>query len=316
MQLNKKKFLLLLLTICSLCLYLFIDIKPGTFDYAMKLRLPKVAGVILAAVCLSAGTLIFQTLVNNRILTPCILGLTPLYVLTQTVIIFFWGSTSLLVVNKTANFLLTIVIMLMCSMFLYRILFERQSQNILLLLLIGTVLGSLFSSFNQTLQRIIDPNEFMVLQNKLFASLTNINAEILFLGAILLFSVIIWCYKDLKYLDVISMGKEQAISLGVNYKQKVKKFMLAVTILISLATAMIGPVTFLGFLVVNVTHEIIKTYKHKYLIIASVLIGCITILLGQTLVENVFHFNATLTSLITFTGGSYFIYMVMRENNA
>lgn len=316
MQLNKKKLLLCILTICSLCLYLFIDIKPGTFDYAMKLRIPKVAGVILAAVCLSAGTLIFQTLVNNRILTPCILGLTPLYALTQTVIVFFLGSTSFLVINKTANFLLTIVIMLICSMFLYRILFERQSQNILLLLLIGTVFGSLFSSFNQTLQRIIDPNEFMVLQSKLFASLQNINSKILLVGAILLFSVMIWCYKDLKYLDVISMGKEQAISLGVDYKQKVKKFMLVVTILISLATAMIGPITFLGFLVVNVTHEIMKTYKHKYLIIASVLIGCITILLGQTLVENVFDFNATLTSLITFTGGSYFIYMVMRENNA
>src|SRR5699024_9574981 len=102
---------------------------------------------------------------NNRILTPSIMGIDSLYLLTQTFIIYIFGSQSLLMMNSNLNYLLSIGIMVLFSLLFYRLLFKGENNNIYFLLLVVMILGTFFSSFTSFMQVLIDPNVFMVAQD-------------------------------------------------------------------------------------------------------------------------------------------------------
>ncbi len=316
---NRKKriiYLIGLMVIAFSALFLIAGVNPEHIDYAMSQRIPKLIAIVLTGGCIAFSSMIFQTITNNNILTPSVLGLDSLYILVQTLIVFIVGIDSKFIASKSHNFLLSVVIMVVASFVLYKKLFEKSGNNIFFLLLVGMIFGTLFKSMSTFMQVVIDPNEYATLQNSLHASFGNVNTEILLIASIILIAIIPFIYDELKYLDVLCLGKDNAINLGVDYDKVVKKMIIVVSILVSISTALVGPITFLGLLVVNITKQLLSTYKHSYLIVASILISISTLVGGQFLVERVFSFNTTLSVIINFVGGVYFIYLLLKESKA
>ena len=312
----KHKKLLLGLGIVAAILvvvFLFIGLNSNNFDYALSRRIPKIIAMILVGISIGFSSLIFQTITNNRILTPSILGLDSLYVLLQTTLIFILGSTSGVVSGKNTNFVISIIVMILFSSLIYKFLFRKNSNNIFSLLLIGVICGTLFESLTTFMQVLIDPLEFQMIQDKMMASFNNINTEILLLSTIAIALCIVFSMDFLKILDVMSLGREEAINLGVDYDKVVKKMLVVIVILTSVSTALVGPITFLGLLVVNIARQLVKTYKHSELGIATSFISIIALVGGQLVVERILNFGMTIGVIINFIGGIYFIYLVMKE---
>nr|WP_243130327.1 iron chelate uptake ABC transporter family permease subunit [Paeniclostridium sordellii] len=295
-------------------LFLTIGVSFEHFEYAMDQRIPKLIAIVITGFCIAFSSIVFQTITNNNILTPSVLGLDSLYILVQTIIVFLVGVDNTLITNKSNNFLLSVAVMVIASFILYKKLFEKANNNIFFLLLVGMIFGTLFKSLSTFMQVVIDPNEYAALQNNLYASFGNVNTNILFIAGIIIIALVPFIYDDIKSLDVISLGKEHAINLGVNYDKVVKKMIIVVAILVSVSTALVGPITFLGLLVTNVTKQIFRTYKHSYLICASILISILTLVSGQFLVERIFTFTTTISVIINFIGGVYFIYLLLKES--
>ena len=147
----------------------------------------------------------------------------------------------------------------------------------------------------------------------MFASFSNVNEELLFVSILILIGLFMLTIKDYNKLDVLSLGKDQAINLGINYNYFVLKNLIVIAVLVSVSTALTGPITFLGILVASISRELIKTYKRTYRILCSFLIGFFALVLGQFLVERVFSFNTTVSTIINFIGGVYFIYLILKE---
>lgn len=313
MREKSKLILLIVIAAASIAGYMFIELGPN-WDYALPRRAEKIAAIVLTGTVIAIATLLFQTVTNNRILTPSIIGLDSLYMLVQTTLVFFLGSTSLTVMNKQVNFAISIGFMVVFALVLYRLLFRREGQNIYFLLLLGLIFGTFFGSFTSFMQVLIDPNEFQIIQDRMFASFNNIQTEVLVMAAVITAAALLYMMKFVKYLDVLSLGKETAINLGVDYDYTVKRLLVIVAVLISVATALVGPITFLGLLVVNVAYEMFKTYKHSILIFASALVSIVALAAGQMLVEHVFTFSTQLSVIINFVGGIYFIYLLLRES--
>lgn len=315
MQKNKKKIIVLsLVAITFLVLFVVWGLTAKNYRFNLSLRIPKVLGILIAGTTISVASILFQTITNNRIITPSIIGLDSLYSLVQTIVVFVFGSTSLFMVNKTLNFLVSGTLMVILAMILFKVVLKKGKNNIFLLLLVGTVVGTLFRSLSSFMQVIIDPNEFDALQAKLFASFSLVNTKILLVSVVILIIMGALLYKDFKKLDVMSLGREQAINLGVDYDKFSKKILVFVAILVSLSTALVGPITFLGIIVVNLTYEITKTYKHSVLLIVGTLISIIALVGGQFLVERVFNFTTTISIIINFIGGIYFINLLLKES--
>lgn len=317
MRLNLKMKIGLLVAVVIALIAVFMFIKLGTnLEYILPRRFKKVLAIILTGGAIAYSTVIFQTITNNRILTPSIIGLDSLYMLIQTFVVFAFGSMSIPSTNVKLNFIISLIAMMLFVTVLYRFMFRREGRNLYFLLLVGLVLGSLFGSMSTFMQVLIDPSEFLVVQDRMFASFNNINTDLLLLAVILLALTILYSMRFYKYLDVISLGREHAVNLGVPYDYVVKRLLVVSAILIAVSTALVGPITFLGLLVVNVAHQFIRTYQHKYLIIGSVLISMIALLAGQLIVERVFTFSTTLSVIINFIGGVYFLYLLLRESKA
>ncbi|MDU3337564.1 iron chelate uptake ABC transporter family permease subunit [Paraclostridium bifermentans] len=313
-NLKSKLYILGALIVIFSALFLTVGVNFDHIDYSMSQRIPKLIAIVITGGCIAFSSIIFQTITNNNILTPSVLGLDSLYVLIQTVIVFLLGVESSFITNKSSNFLLSSSLMILASFVLYKKLFERSNNNVFFLLLVGMIFGTLFKSMSTFMQVVIDPNEYAALQNSLYASFSNVNTEILMMSVIMIIAIIPFIYDELKMLDVISLGKDHAINLGVNYDKAVKKLIIVVAMLVSISTALVGPITFLGLLVVNVAKQLFKTYKHTYLISASILISILTLVVGQFLVERVFTFTTTISVIINFIGGLYFIYLLLKES--
>ena len=313
-NISRNLYLMGAIVIVFTALFLFYGIDMKHFDYAISQRVPKILAMILGGGCIAFTTVVFQTITNNQILTPSVLGLDSLYVLVQTVIVFVFGSTSIFIANASYNFIINVGIMIGSSILLYKVLFEKGKNDIFFLLLVGMIFGTLFKSGSSFMQMVIDPNEFLALQSSMIASLNNINTDVLMIAIIMIIAIIPFIYDDIKYLDVLSLGREQAINLGVDYDTLVKKMIIVISILVSISTALIGPMTFLGLIVANVAREGLKTYKHKYLITGATLIGILTLVGGQFFVQHIFSFNTTLSVIINFIGGIYFIQLLLKES--
>jgi iron complex transport system permease protein len=310
-----KLSLLAVLGVALIAVFLFIDLGSN-WDYALPRRLKKVLAIIVTGGAIAYSTMIFQTITNNRILTPSIIGLDSLYMLIQTFVIFTFGSMSLPSTNKHLNFFITIVAMIAFALLLYKLLFKREGRNLYFLLLIGLVMGTLFGSMSTFMQVLIDPNEFLIVQGKMFASFNNVNTDLLIISIIIVALVSLYGMRLGKYFDVLSLGKEHAVNLGIPYDYVVKRVLVIVAILIAISTALVGPITFLGLLVVNVAYQFMKTYRHSYLIPGAILISIIALVGGQLVVEHVFTFETTISVIINFIGGAYFLYLLLREKKA
>lgn len=309
---NKKLLFLLGLTILFICLFLFQGLNARNFDYNLSRRIPKIIAICLTGTSIAVSSMLFQTVTNNRILTPSILGLDALYNFGQTLCIFAFGIESLMMTDKRINFFVSVFIMLLGTIFLYKIVFKR-GQNIFTLLLVGTVVGTLFRSLSSFMSVLIDPNDFIVLQNKMYASFNNVNTDILLITIIIIIAVGIFIYKDISKLDVMLLGRENAINLGVDYDKLSKKILFVVSVLVAVSTALVGSITFLGILVVNLSYHLFSTYKHSYLLAGSSLISMIALITGQFIVERILNFSSTVSIIINFIGGIYFIYLLVKQ---
>ncbi|MFC7395325.1 iron chelate uptake ABC transporter family permease subunit [Scopulibacillus cellulosilyticus] len=315
MDYKSKTGILAMIAMILVAVFLFTQIGSD-LGYALPNRSIKIFAIIITGGAIALSTVVFQTITNNRILTPSILGLDSLYLLIQTFVVFMFGSTTLTMMNQNINFLICVGCMVVFSVILYKLLFKGEAHNIYFLLLIGLVFGTLFKSGSSFMEVLIDPNEFQIVQDRMFASINNVNTDILLIPSILVLLVLLYFLRFFKYLDALSLGRDQAINLGVDYDYVVKRLLIIVSILISIATALVGPITFLGLLVVNVAVVFLKTYRHSYLITGAILISIIALVGGELIVERVFTFTATLSVIINFIGGVYFIYLLLKENKA
>lgn len=312
---NKYIILLALLTIVAMVLYMTIFIDDGNMDYALRVRTPKLLVITVAAFAIGAASIAFQSIINNRIVTPCLLGINSIYIFIHTFIIFILGSGSIIALNKTYSFSLDLLVMGFVSVLIYRILFKKAKGNVLYILLIGTIMATFFTSLTSTVQRIMDPNEFLSLQGDLIASFNKVNSTIVLFSVVLMILIAIVLWKDLMLLDVITLGKNQAINLGVDHDKSVRNIMVGVTLYISIATALVGPISFLGLIIANLSRQLFNTYKHSYLMIGSGLIGIILLLGGQIAIEHFLNFSTNITVFINISGGIYFLYLLLKNRS-
>lgn len=144
---NKRRLLLLgLIAAVTIILYLSIGLNARNWDYALSRRLPRILAIVTTGAAIAVSTTIFQTITHNRILTPSVMGLDSLYMLWQTVIVFFFGSGSVLVRNVNLNFVITAVLMVGFTLVIFKFLLRREAGNVFFLLLIGLIVGTLFQS--------------------------------------------------------------------------------------------------------------------------------------------------------------------------
>lgn len=302
---------LTVVAVAAMIAFLTLNAK-GRWDFILPFRGTKLAAMVLVAYAIAVSTVLFQTITSNRILTPSIMGFDALYMLIQTSIVFFFGAMHFSQIGPNGMFAIEVVVMVAFSALLYRWLFSGGMRSLHLLMLVGIVFGVLFRSISNLMQRMIDPNEFAVLQDRFFASFNTVNSDILLISTVMILIVSAIGWRIMHTFDILALGRETAINLGVDHKRVVTIILVLVTILVAVSTALVGPVTFFGLLVSNLAYQIAGTGRHRVVLPVAILLAIICLVGGQLILERIFAFNTALSIIIEFLGGLVFIILLIR----
>lgn len=286
------------------------------FAYVIPKRLTRLAAMGITGVCIAYSSVIFQTIAGNRILTPAIMGYEAIYLLFQALLILWLGTQSLVLLGRNGNVLLSVLLMLGYSWQIHRWLFRDGRNNVYLLLLLGLVLSMVMATFTQFIQLKISPGEFSIFQGFNYASFNKAQPAQVIYSGLLVATVCLIAQRSLPSLDVLSLGRDQAISLGVDYQRSVRLQLALIAILVAVSTSLVGPTAFMGVFVANITYALARTARHRVTLPMSCAIAIGIFIVAQYLVEQLFNYNTSVSILINLVCGGYFLALMVRTRGA
>ena len=305
---------LLVISLALAVLYIVLGLNTEFLSFLLERRILKLIAIFVVGYSISVSSVLFQTITNNRIITPSIIGFDSLYLMICSIVVLFFHQLLVPnVINIHIFFFITVGIMIVFSRALYRLLFIIKENIIYYVLLSGVVLSLLFRSIYTFFISIMDVAQYDALQRKLYASFDLIQYDLLFVSIILALLTTKYIVPMISDLDVYLIGKDNAKMLGVDIDKVQDDCIKIISVLVSVATVLVGPITFLGLFVVNIVYMIYSNInKHIHLILGSTFLSWIILILGSLLVERVFEFDTNLTVIINGIGGIFFIYLLLK----
>lgn len=284
----------------------------GNRAFILYLRGTKLAGLIVVGASVGIATVLFQTVAANRVLTPSIMGFDALYVLLQTLLVAGLGVAGFADLPAAAKFGAEVAIMSLLAALLFGTLLGRGAKDIPRTILTGVILGVLFRSVSGFLGRILDPNAYSVVQSASFASFGGINAALLPMAGVIAGTCAVAAFWLAPRLDVLALGRPSALSLGLRFDRMVLLTLGLVGMLVSVSTALVGPVAFFGLLVAGLAHGVAPSDRHAMLLPVAGLLGAVILVAGQTIFERLLGQAATLSVVVEFAGGLFFLFLLLK----
>lgn len=286
------------------------------FAYVIPRRLIRLAAMVIAGVCIGYSSVMFQTIVGNRILTPAVMGYESIYLLFQALLILCLGTHSLVLLGRGGNALLSIVLMLGYSWLIHHWLFRDGRGNVYLLLLLGLVLSMVMATFTQFIQLKISPGEFSILQGFSYASFNRARLDQVIYGGVLVVGACLLVHRTLPVLDVLALGRDQAVSLGVDYAPSVRLQLALIAVLVAVSTSLVGPTAFMGVIVANISYALARTARHRATLPTACAVAIGVFIVAQYLVEQLFNYNTSVSILINLVCGVYFLTLMIRTRGS
>lgn len=300
-----------LLALLSVLGFMSLNVQSD-WAFIVQYRGSRLLGMLLVAVAMGLATVVFQTITHNRILTPSLMGFDVLYVLVHAVALLLWGTEFGTGWPLELRFILEVAVMVAIALLLFRWLFSDSVRGLHILILLGMVGGLLFRELADLSLRMFDPSEFSIAQGSRVTNFNRINSQLLWVGlaGVVLCSAILFRWR--RQLDVLSLGHDVAINLGVPYSKTVTLLMLVICVLVSISTALVGPMLFFGLLVANLAYWITGSHQHRWTLPASILAGVVCLVGGQVLFEHLLNTSLPLAMVIELCGGVLFIALLLR----
>ena len=316
---KKTRILLVFLSVLVVLLiaaYLLIPTKNSTnvSNFILQRRLLKLLVIVIVSCAIPISTISFQTVVQNRFLTPGVLGMETLFVFIQSGLDYFESLVGLNVEQSVFIYVVTIGVQIGLLLLLMNVSKGMMLSNFKVLLLLTMAFSMLLRNASTFLQVLMDPNEFDKLQSSLYPSFQKMNAQPGMIGvAVVLFGIIFILFIKMRHqLDTLHLGIDASVMLGINTKRLSKIVIVIVIILTSLSTVLVGPLQFLGFMIANLTYQLTKEYKHGVLWLFSAVLGLAIVLAAQLMVERIFLLTIPISVFIEGIGGVLYLILLVK----
>lgn len=283
------------------------------YGFILSLRGAKLAALLLVGASAGAATVIFQTIVGNRLLTPGIVGFDAMFVLIQTLLVLSLGGIGYATLPALPKFLIEAACLSGAAMALFGSVLRLGATDMTRLVLTGVILGLLMRGLTGFFQRILDPSEFAIVQGASFASFNAPDPARLVIAAPLFLLALAAAMRMAPMLDVAALGRMQARTLGLDFDRLALISLGIVAALVATSTALVGPITFLGLLAASLGSALLPTWRHAILIPAAALLGALILVAGQFVFERLLALQSTLAVIVEFLGGLVFLALVLRK---
>lgn len=305
--------LALLAALALLCISAFMTLKVQSdwafiFDY----RGPRLAAMLLVAWAIGLSTVLFQSITQNRVLTPALMGFDVLFLLVQALALLIWGAAQWRGLALPVRLSFEVMVVVLMALLVFRLLFSGTARSLYLLILIGMLAGILFRELTDVLMRVLDPGVLAIDRGRSAVSFNRINLRVLGVAGVfvaLASAYVLWVWRR---LDALALGREMALNLGLDYRSQVLRLLAVIAVMVAAVTALVGPTLFFGLLVANLAYWLMGSQQHRWTLPASVLSGVVCLVGGQVLLEHVLLSSLPLSGVVELVGGLLFIVLLMR----
>ncbi|MGE7880223.1 iron chelate uptake ABC transporter family permease subunit [Peribacillus muralis] len=290
-----------------------VPMDSPSFIPVVRRRIEALVAMIIVAVCQSLSTVAFQSITNNRIITPSLLGFESLYSTIHTSTIFFFGASAFINFSGPKAFGIQVIAMVLMCLILYGWLLSGKYGNLQLMLLVGIIIGTGLGSVSSFMRRLLAPSEFDILQARMFGSVNNADSAYFPIVIPIVIIVALLLLANAKKLNVLSLGKDVATSFGIKHQVSVIYTLILVSVLMAISTALVGPLTFFGFLVAILSYQAAQTYDHRYIFPMALAIGFLIITSAYFFMYHIFHAQGVVSVIIELFGGLIFLIVILRK---
>jgi iron complex transport system permease protein len=302
-DINKKRILIMSLSVFALLICIVIDLSVGSSNLAIRdiltiimkgpnvkelntlviwnIRLPMTLTSVFVGGSLGIAGIQVQTLTNNALASPDTLGITASACFGAAIAItigfsiagYLWIGTAFLA------FIFAIGVSI-ASFFMGKL----KGMSPITLILTGIVMNFFFSALQQFLQYRASPEIAQIISSWTFGNISRSTWVSVCSNAVVLFACTVVLFRFSWKLTAISTGEDRASSLGINIQRLRFSVFFISSILISVAVAFIGTVGFIGLVVPHCTRMILGS-DQRYLMPACILFGGILMLVASIIAK-------------------------------
>ena len=282
----------------------------------LEYRLPKLVIACLVGMSLSIAGMMMQTLFQNPMAEPYILGVSSgaslgvaICILGQSLFALsikdYFSGNFAIIIFALAGSISTMLIILGVS---------QRIKQIATLLIVGLMFSSFTSAFVNVLAYFSTAEELKRFTFWNLGSLGNISWQQIGFIAPLLLGTIGASFLLNKSLNTLLMGENYAKSMGINLK-KIKFIIILVTcMLVAVCTAFVGPIAFVGLAVPHITRMIYKTTNHFNLFIGNIVLGALILILCDIICQLPGEqFVLPINAVTSILGAPLVIYLILKN---
>lgn len=294
--------------------------KSAWVNIVLQSRLPQAVTAMFAGAALAVSGLMLQTLFQNPLAGPSILGITNGANLGVAIVMLYSGGT---IIVSRSDFSLGLNISVILSAFIGAFLilllilyFSSRIKSNVLVLIVGMMVGYLTSSIISVLNSYASADNlrsYVVWGMGSFSGVQNAQLPLysIMIGLGLFFSILL-----IKPMNALLLGEKYAANLGINVMQTRILILITTGLLTAVVTAFCGPVSFIGLAVPHIARMVLGTSNQKLLLPATILSGSAIALLCNMM--TVIPFGKGLLPLNAVTpilGAPVIIYVILNRKN-
>lgn len=272
-----------------------------------SVRLPRVIMAVLAGAALSVAGVVFQGIMKNPLVSPSFLGVTHGAVFGASVAIIFLGKSAFAV--ETSAFFWAVA-----AVVIVYLIGNRGINTLTTLVIAGVIVSTFFMAGGSFLKYIADPYEELPaivywtmggLNNILWAHV--IRASVIISSGFAVIYILRW------KLNLMALGDEEALSMGVNVKTARILFMLSGTLIVAAESSSCGIIMWVDLISAHISRVIIGP-DHKRLVPFAALTGAFFLLTTDTIVRSLPGGEIPISIITSFIGAPLLGYLLIKQN--
>lgn len=274
-----------------------------------EVRLPRIILAVLTGSLLSMAGAVYQAIFQNPMADPYVIGISSGAAFGATIAIIFLPPMMLL--GNSIVSLAAFLSAILTSILVYFISKTKRGVDTFSLLLTGVVISTVLSSFI-SLMMLAHQDEAMKIMTWTMGSF---NAKSWNHVITILIPTVIGIFFTIyhgKDLNVLVMGEEEAMTMGLDTKRLKRNMLLICALLTSIAVSVSGIIGFVGLIVPHFIRLIFGS-EHKFLLKASFVFGAIFMLLSDTIARSLIGgFEVPVGIITSLIGGPLFLILLVR----
>lgn len=274
-----------------------------------EVRLPRIILAVLTGSLLSMAGAVYQAIFQNPMADPYVIGISSGAAFGATIAIIFLPPIMLL--GNSIVSLAAFLSAILTSILVYFISKTKRGVDTFSLLLTGVVISTVLSSFI-SLMMLAHQDEAMKIMTWTMGSFNAKSWNHVFTILIPTVIGIFFTIYHGKDLNVLVMGEEEAMTMGLDTKRLKRNMLLICALLTSIAVSVSGIIGFVGLIVPHFIRLIFGS-EHKFLLKASLIFGAIFMLLSDTIARSLISgFEVPVGIITSLIGGPLFLMLLVR----